>query len=153
MVRAGFDNNYKAQTQKGKAGHLHILEYAINNGCQWNEGTCMAAAGAGHLHILKWAYNNGCNWDESTCRAAAEAGHMQILQFAQDLMELKQLRFRQEQLAKRINDQQQRINEVRKAKSLDCDGKLDIEKYKSFENNDIKLPIHPIISKLFGLYS
>jgi len=30
------------------------------NGCNWNGGTCSAAAENGHLSVLQWARENGC---------------------------------------------------------------------------------------------
>ena len=56
----------------------------LNNGCEWNEATCAAAAHEGHLHILQWARNNGCEWDETTCIDAAEACHWDIAKWCID---------------------------------------------------------------------
>eukprot|EP01044_Picomonas_judraskeda_P046825 COSAG03_NODE_26324_length_260_cov_0.515528_1_plen_47_part_01 len=36
-------------------------------GCEWDAGTCMYAAGGGHLEVLQWARANGCEWDAGTC--------------------------------------------------------------------------------------
>jgi len=60
------DPDYESQIQTGacylaaQAGHLHILEWARNNGCEWDEDTCKAAAHAGHWDIAKWCIDNGC---------------------------------------------------------------------------------------------
>ena len=52
------------------------------NGCPWNEGTCMEAAGEGNLEILHWARTNGCPWrDEGMCSIAASGGQLEILQW------------------------------------------------------------------------
>ncbi len=32
--------------------------------CAWDSTTCAFAAIAGHLSILMWARENGCEWDE-----------------------------------------------------------------------------------------
>ncbi len=40
--------------------HLEILQYAHENGCEWDERTCSAAAENGHLKCLKYAHQNGC---------------------------------------------------------------------------------------------
>jgi hypothetical protein len=67
-----------------RAGHFHILQWAQENDCKWDEKTCTAAAKAGHLHILQWARDNGCDWDSDTCKAAAKAGHWHIARWAQE---------------------------------------------------------------------
>lgn len=42
-------------------GHLECLEFAHENGCPWNEYTCLfAAARKGNLECLKYAYQNYC---------------------------------------------------------------------------------------------
>ena len=65
-------------------GHLHILKYAKEHRCRWNEKTCEKAAKNGHLHILKYAREHGCEWDAHTCHMAALNGHLHILQFARE---------------------------------------------------------------------
>ena len=71
-------------------GHLEVLQWARNNGCDWDSDTCAMlltmdiwkcsngletmdvngivdtcayAAENGHLEVLQWARNNGCEWD------------------------------------------------------------------------------------------
>ena len=44
-------------------GHLEVLKWARENGCEWNSWTCAYAAQNGHLEVLKWARENGCEWD------------------------------------------------------------------------------------------
>ena len=63
---------------------LHILQWAVDNGCDWNSWTCEAAAEGGYFHILQWAREHGCDWDWMTCYAAAEGGHLHILQWARE---------------------------------------------------------------------
>ena len=36
-------------------GHLSVLKWARENGCEWNSWTCTYAAKNGHLDVLKWA--------------------------------------------------------------------------------------------------
>ena len=48
-------------------GHLEVLKWARENGCEWNSNTCANAALNGHLEVLKWARENGCEWDSDTC--------------------------------------------------------------------------------------
>ena len=58
------------------------LKWARENGCQWDEGVCSAAARGGHLEVLQYARANGCPWNEDTCSAAALGGHLDVLQWA-----------------------------------------------------------------------
>lgn len=46
--------------------------------------TCIEAARAGHLEVLVWARENGCDWDASTCSAAAENGHLAVLNWVRE---------------------------------------------------------------------
>ena len=52
-------------------GHLEVLKWARENGCDWNSWTCSCAALNGHLEVLKWARQNGCDWNSYTCSYAA----------------------------------------------------------------------------------
>ena len=52
-------------------GHLEVLKWARENGCDWDSNTCSYAAENGHLEVLKWARENGCEWDSDTCAYAA----------------------------------------------------------------------------------
>ena len=38
----------------------------------WNSDTCYHAANNGHLEVLKWARENGCDWDPYTEKIAKE---------------------------------------------------------------------------------
>ena len=44
--------------------------------------TCAYAAQNGHLEVLQWARQNGCEWTSLTCTYAAENGHLEVLQWA-----------------------------------------------------------------------
>ena len=59
-----------------------MLQWARQNGCPWNEGTCNWAAYEGHLEVLQWAHQNGCPWNQSTCTSAVKKGHLEVLQWA-----------------------------------------------------------------------
>ena len=48
----------------------------------WDSWTCSYAALNGHLHVLKWARENGCEWNSYTCSNAALNGHFDVLQWA-----------------------------------------------------------------------
>eukprot|EP00611_Tribonema_gayanum_P023322 TRINITY_DN4882_c0_g1_i3.p1 TRINITY_DN4882_c0_g1~~TRINITY_DN4882_c0_g1_i3.p1 ORF type:complete len:284 (-),score=32.97 TRINITY_DN4882_c0_g1_i3:354-1205(-) len=63
-------------------GHLHMLKWLRQNGCEWDPMVCGRAAKNGHLEVLQWARANGCPWDARTCTCAAEYGHLEVLQWA-----------------------------------------------------------------------
>ena len=65
-------------------GHLEVLKWARDNGCEWDSLTCANAARNGHLVLLNWAFDNGCQWDSLTCAYAAGSGRLDVLQFARD---------------------------------------------------------------------
>ena len=60
-----YDKNLGIYITYGAAfcGHLDVLKWARENGCQWDSSTCRHAALNGHLDVLKWVWNNGCKWD------------------------------------------------------------------------------------------
>jgi hypothetical protein len=45
-----------------KDGHLEVLIWARQNGCNWDWRTCANAAKNGHQEVIKWARQNGCEW-------------------------------------------------------------------------------------------
>jgi hypothetical protein len=45
-----------------KKGHLHILQWARQNNCPWDEKTCLLAAESGRLDVVQWIIENGCDW-------------------------------------------------------------------------------------------
>lgn len=63
-------------------GHLSVLQWLIEHGCDMHKEVCSIAALNGHLNILQWARANGCPWDIVTCIYAATGGHLNILQWA-----------------------------------------------------------------------
>lgn len=65
-------------------GNLHVLKWARENGCPWDEATTAFASRKGHLEVLKWARENGCPWDESVCIDAAHEGHLEVLKWARE---------------------------------------------------------------------
>lgn len=66
-----------------EGGHLEVLRWARDNGCDWDRHTCLHAASggqlaalqwarAGVLEVLQWLHASGCLWDAKTCALAAE---------------------------------------------------------------------------------
>jgi hypothetical protein len=62
-------------------GHLELLKWTRENGCDWDSDTCTDAALGGYLELLKWARENGCFWDSNTCAHAAKGGHLEFLKW------------------------------------------------------------------------
>ena len=62
-------------------GHVHLMEWAINNGCPCSESVCQYAAAYGTLDTLKWLRTKGCPWDDKTTRNASTN---KIYNWAQD---------------------------------------------------------------------
>ena len=55
-------------SQAALGGHLEVLKWARENGCEWDSDTCSNAAIEGHLEVLNWACENGCPHDhEKLC--------------------------------------------------------------------------------------
>jgi len=48
----------------------------------WNSRTCKEAARHGHLELLIWAREHGCEWDSWTSAFAAKGGHCEMLKWA-----------------------------------------------------------------------
>ena len=59
-------------------GHLHVLKWAKENGCNWDEFTCAKAAAGGYLEVLQWAREKNCPWDRFTCAYAAFFDHLDV---------------------------------------------------------------------------
>ena len=63
-------------------GSLESLKYAHENGCPWDEDTCVYAARARSLECLKYAHENGCPWNEETCGSSAVVKSLECLEYA-----------------------------------------------------------------------
>ena len=74
--RFGIDTYIPLRGGKQASG---VLQWARENGCDWDSDTCSSAAQGGHLGVLQWARENGCEWNYMTCCAAAEGGHLGVL--------------------------------------------------------------------------
>ena len=63
-------------------GHLNIIKWAKQLGCEMDSNTCTNAAKGGHFDLLKSVrLNYGCDWDIFTSAAAAESGQLEILKW------------------------------------------------------------------------
>jgi hypothetical protein len=91
-----------------KNGHIHMLEWLHENGCDlyyaaghaascdklhvikwlrdkdasWTHNVCFGAALGGHLSLLQWAREHGYDWDRSATSVASYNGHLSLLRWA-----------------------------------------------------------------------
>ena len=64
-----------------------MLQWAHENGCPWDENTCVSAAKKGNLDILKWARLAGAPWNRRAVKISAESyGHQHILYWLEDFI-------------------------------------------------------------------
>jgi hypothetical protein len=78
----GCDWNARTCSEAAEGGHLEVLQWAQANDCDWDARTCSYAAYGGQIAVLQWARVNGCDWNARTCSEAAEGGHLEVLQWA-----------------------------------------------------------------------
>ncbi len=57
------------QEKSEQDGHAFVL----------TDTACYVSTLNGHLAVLKWLRQNGCPWDEGTCMGAARGGHFELL--------------------------------------------------------------------------
>ena len=74
--------NNKICRDAASNGHLHVLKWAVSNGCTLDSSIFRDAASTGHLHVLKWATSNGYPLDESISYYAGLNGKFKILKWA-----------------------------------------------------------------------
>lgn len=67
-----------------RAGHRDVLDWARNNGFQWDYQTASSVARGGHLELLKWLHAEGCPWNSETTLEASFRGHFELLKWAYD---------------------------------------------------------------------
>ena len=63
---------------------LRLNAQSAFNPAPWDSDTCSSAASRGHLEVLKWLRENGCEWNSSTCNNAALEGHLEVLKWAHE---------------------------------------------------------------------
>jgi hypothetical protein len=80
----GCEWDWRTCVDAAEYGHLAVLQWARKNGCPWGADICAYAARGGHLAILQWARENGCEWNSMTCAYAARGGHLSVLQWARE---------------------------------------------------------------------
>jgi hypothetical protein len=62
-------------------GHVDMLVWLYNRGCELTIETSRRAATNGHLDALKYLFSAGCVCDQRTGKAAADSGNVELLQW------------------------------------------------------------------------
>jgi hypothetical protein len=74
------DESISIDAIRGK--HLHIVKWLVSNSMALHPDLCTEAIEEyGDLELLKYLHENGCDWDEETCIAAASYGYLSILKY------------------------------------------------------------------------
>ena len=75
--------DYNPCAQAAKAGDLELLKELRREGHPWNTEVQQCGAWAGHLHVLRYALANGCEpWSWEVCETAARnGGHAQVVEW------------------------------------------------------------------------
>ena len=75
LRREGHPWNTEVQQCGAWAGHLHVLQYALAQGCPWSWDVCEAAARhGGHTEVVDWAVRMR---DADRCEAYGNGGSME----------------------------------------------------------------------------
>ena len=76
--------NWDAQTtmQAARAGHLQLLQWALDHSCPWDDRNLFYAAYAGQADVVQWVVERGLPDQRLICSGAAAGGHLQLLQWA-----------------------------------------------------------------------
>lgn len=62
-------------------GHLHIIKWAKQHGCEWNEFATSKAAETGKLQTLRWLILHGCPYNQFILMSAIETKQLHIINF------------------------------------------------------------------------
>ena len=80
--------------EAAKGGHLHIIEYLHNNGCEWSVQTSQAAVSTSCdptriLAILRYLHANQCPFNEFVLEKAIELNNLDIIKFLVEVVGLE----------------------------------------------------------------
>jgi hypothetical protein len=71
----------------GRPHNIPVLQFLLNEGCEWGELTCHAAAGSGDVDMLRFLRDSGCPWLAAKILSAAveaRANNAAMLQYLWD---------------------------------------------------------------------
>jgi ankyrin repeat protein len=64
--------------------HMHVLTWAVENGCPIDKRACNFAADSGHIHILAWLKEHGLELDSDVACWAAQSGHLEVIKWLRE---------------------------------------------------------------------
>lgn len=89
VLQWAWDNGYVGKqnakdiiSEATTAGHLKILQMMHARGCELTSLVCAEASAQGYFEILRWAVKNNFPWDHEVCYWAAVFGRLDILCWA-----------------------------------------------------------------------
>ena len=83
VVENGHSLSRRAMGLAARKGHLEIVKYLCSIYTKYlGAFVCSMAAEGGHLNVLQWLRESGCNWDSETTQCALERGNLEILKWA-----------------------------------------------------------------------
>lgn len=73
-------------------GNQQILDYIYEHhpNCLGRINIVNEAAKAGHLTVVKWLFERGCQWNKSICECAAESGNLELVKWVIDRIDGEQ---------------------------------------------------------------
>jgi hypothetical protein len=72
------------------AHNIPMLQFLMDEGCDWHDRICGAAAGAGDLEQLKWLHQHGATLHRLTALDAARSGDVSIFEWLQQQQQQQQ---------------------------------------------------------------
>ncbi|KAG5184017.1 hypothetical protein JKP88DRAFT_163595 [Tribonema minus] len=85
MKGAGIPVTPRVCAAAARDGNLSVLAALRSMNVTWNEQVCTSAADHAHLHILKWAMKNGCPYSAPDLTfAALTSCNMAVIQYLSD---------------------------------------------------------------------
>ena len=82
----GYTFSVYTSSAAAKGGKLETLKWLRDQRprCPWNPFCCSSAAAAGHLHLLQWAIRNGCQYSIHSWDEAKRAGQTKVLEWLKE---------------------------------------------------------------------
>jgi len=62
-------------------GHINIVKYLWENGCELTHWSCYFAAENNHVEVLKYLHEQGCRLGIDSCNVAAKNGGLEVLKY------------------------------------------------------------------------
>ena len=76
-----YEMDRRGSYHAARNGHVHVLEWLLDEGCSLAEDAASGAAEGGHLEALKWLVNHGCPWSGSVWNYAVKGRHVEVMEW------------------------------------------------------------------------